>query len=68
MLTKISILLYYHRLFQSVTLSWVIGAVVVAYNLAVIFVAAFECIPLSSMWTGQPGKCIATKVPFTILA
>ncbi|GAD93053.1 hypothetical protein SS1G_07095 [Paecilomyces variotii No. 5] len=68
MLTKISILLYYYRLFQVVTLSWIIGVIVMAYNMAVIFVAGFQCIPLSSLWTGQPGTCIDTKLPFTILA
>ncbi|KAL4935899.1 hypothetical protein BDV06DRAFT_233877 [Aspergillus oleicola] len=70
MLTKISILLLYRRMFPARWLwmvSLIIGAVVIAYNMAVIFVAGFQCIPLSSLWTGQPGQCINTSTPFTTL-
>ncbi|KAL5343836.1 hypothetical protein BJX70DRAFT_393258 [Aspergillus crustosus] len=71
MLTKISILLFYHRIFpiQWLTIvSYLMGAVVIAYNIAVIFVASFQCIPLSSLWTGRPGQCIDPSPPFTALA
>ncbi|KAB8259684.1 hypothetical protein BDV32DRAFT_123937 [Aspergillus pseudonomiae] len=71
MLTKISILFLYHRFFPMkwlLLIAYVVGAIVVAYNLAVIFVAAFQCIPLSALWTGQSEKCINTAPPFTALA
>ena len=71
MLTKVSILLYYRRIFQVRWLhvaSVIVGAIVIGYNVAVSFVAGFQCIPLSSMWTGKPGKCINTSPPFTVLA
>ncbi|KAL4860744.1 hypothetical protein BDV12DRAFT_208892 [Aspergillus spectabilis] len=71
MLTKISILLFYHRVFpiQWLTIvSYFTGAVVIAYNIGLIFVAAFQCIPLSSLWTGKPGQCIDPSPPFTALA
>ena len=70
-LTKSSILCMYNRIFPSGGLlrtSWVIGAVVVAYNIPLVFVTAFECIPLSSLWTGEPGRCIHTLPAFTTLA
>lgn len=71
MFTKCSILLYYRRIFKVEWLHWaslVMGAIVVAYNIALIFVAGFECIPLSSLWTGKPGNCINTTPPYTTLA
>ncbi|PYI04303.1 hypothetical protein BO78DRAFT_398983 [Aspergillus sclerotiicarbonarius CBS 121057] len=71
MMTKISVLLYYNRIFPIRwlrTTSFIVGGVVIAYDLAVVFIAALECIPLSSMWTGKPGRCIDTKGPFTALA
>ncbi|KAM0811292.1 putative Integral membrane protein [Seiridium cardinale] len=48
-------------------ISWGFGIFILAYNLALIFVTAFECIPLSSMWKGAPGRCIDTLPPFTTL-
>lgn len=71
MLTKISILIFYHRIFPIKWLtivSYAMGALVVSYNLAVIFVAAFQCIPLSSLWTGKPAQCIDVSPPFLTLA
>ncbi|KAI0376105.1 hypothetical protein F5Y04DRAFT_267193 [Hypomontagnella monticulosa] len=70
-LTKLSILCFYCRIFSPVKrllyTSWGFGIFIVAYDLALIFVAAFQCIPLSSMWTGVPGKCYNTVPPFTTL-
>ncbi|KAK9777710.1 putative Integral membrane protein [Seiridium cardinale] len=70
-LTKLSILCLYCRIFFPVKslfyISWGFGIFILAYNLALIFVTAFECIPLSSIWTGAPGKCIETLPPFTTL-
>ncbi|KAL4877583.1 hypothetical protein BJY04DRAFT_221955 [Aspergillus karnatakaensis] len=71
MLTKVSILAFYYRIFPLRWLlhtSYAVGAVVVAYNFAIVLVVSFECIPLSSLWTGKPGTCIDTSTPFTILA
>jgi len=71
MLTKISVLLFYHRIFPVkwlTVVSYIVGALVISYNLAVIFVAAFQCIPLSSLWTGKPGQCINVTPPFLALA
>jgi hypothetical protein len=70
-LTKLSILCFYCRIFYPIRsifyISWGFGIFIVAYDVALIFVTAFECIPLSSMWTGKPGKCFDTRVPFTTL-
>ncbi|XXG94395.1 hypothetical protein Hte_000650 [Hypoxylon texense] len=70
-LTKVSVLCFYCRIFSPLRrlfyAAWGFGVLVVAYNLALIFVSAFECIPLSSEWTGQPGKCIWTIPVHAIL-
>jgi hypothetical protein len=70
-LTKTSILCFYCRVFSPIwslrAISWSLGIFIVAYNLALIFVTAFECVPLSSLWTGAPGKCFDTLPPFTAL-
>ncbi|KAI1779529.1 hypothetical protein F4818DRAFT_453587 [Hypoxylon cercidicola] len=70
-LTKLSILCFYCRIFFPVKrlfyISWAFGIFIVAYDLALIFVTAFECVPLSSMWTGAPGVCFNTVPPFTTL-
>ncbi|RAK90255.1 hypothetical protein BO79DRAFT_253672 [Aspergillus costaricaensis CBS 115574] len=70
MVTKISILIFYRRLFRSrwlMACSWIIGIIVVMYNLAVILIAGLQCIPLSDLWTGGL-SCINTEPPFTGLA
>ncbi|KAI9045241.1 uncharacterized protein KD926_009655 [Aspergillus affinis] len=70
MVTKISVLLFYCRLFGSkwiYTSSWIVGTIVVLYNLAVILIAGLQCIPLSDLWTGG-SSCINTEPPFTGLA
>ncbi|TGJ84189.1 hypothetical protein E0Z10_g4573 [Xylaria hypoxylon] len=70
-LTKLSILCFYCRLFFPIKtlyyIAWGFGIFIVAYNLALIFVTAFECIPLSSLWTGAPATCFDTLPPFTTL-
>ncbi|KAI0162929.1 hypothetical protein BJ166DRAFT_281161 [Pestalotiopsis sp. NC0098] len=70
-LTKISILCFYCRIFFPVRhlplVSWIFGIFIVAYNLALIFTTTLQCVPLSSMWTGAPGKCFETLPPFTAL-
>ncbi|KAI0436030.1 hypothetical protein F4803DRAFT_573064 [Xylaria telfairii] len=70
-LTKLSILCFYCRIFQPLKwlrgIAWGFGIFIVAYNMGVVFVAAFMCIPLSSLWTGAPGKCIDLLLALTIL-
>ena len=46
-----------------------IAALVVAYNGALIIFAFLQCIPLSKLWTGEPGgTCVATKPAYVTLA
>lgn len=70
-LTKLSVLCFYCRLFfpikQLYYIAWGFGIFIVAYNIALIFVTAFECVPLSSLWTGAPATCFDTLPPFTAL-
>ncbi|ETS85552.1 hypothetical protein PFICI_03577 [Pestalotiopsis fici W106-1] len=70
-LTKVSILCFYCRIFFPIRhlplVSWIFGIFIAAYNLALIFVTVFQCVPLSSMWAGAPGKCFDTLPPFTAL-
>ncbi|CEL11520.1 hypothetical protein ASPCAL14622 [Aspergillus calidoustus] len=66
MLTKISILIFYCRIFQARWLtvcSIVIGAIVIMYNLAVILIAGLQCIPLSDLWNGG-SSCINPQPPW----
>ncbi|KAI0197516.1 hypothetical protein F4808DRAFT_296681 [Astrocystis sublimbata] len=71
-LTKLSILCFYCRVFfpakNLVYISWAFGIFITAYSIALVFVAAFQCIPLSSIWTGKPGMCIDTLPPYTALS
>ncbi|KAL4939926.1 hypothetical protein BDV06DRAFT_224589 [Aspergillus oleicola] len=70
MFTKISILIFYCRLFRlrwMVICSWVVAAIVIMYNMTVILIAGLQCIPLSDLWTGGP-SCINTEPSFTGLA
>ncbi|KAH8424139.1 uncharacterized protein LDX57_001893 [Aspergillus melleus] len=69
MLTKLSILFLYRRAFPIkwlLIVSYLLGAVVIAYNLSVIFVASFKCIPLSVFWTGNSKKCVDNPPPFAV--
>ncbi|KAI0554236.1 hypothetical protein F4679DRAFT_579845 [Xylaria curta] len=70
-LTKISILCFYRRIFSPVKSlkysSWALGIFIMAYNVALVLVTALQCIPLSALWTGEPAKYINTLPPFTML-
>lgn len=72
MLTKLSILFLYHRIFPSKQLKLVsiaIATLVLAYSLALVIVAFVQCIPLSMTWTPtEHGTCIDTKPPYTTTA
>ncbi|KAJ0421460.1 hypothetical protein BJY00DRAFT_300872 [Aspergillus carlsbadensis] len=66
MLTKISILIFYCRLFNARWLTiWsiVIGTTVVLYNLATILLAGLQCIPLSDLWNAR-SSCINPQPSF----
>ena len=64
--TKISILLLLHQIFipQAFRITcWVLGAIVVAWYLAVVFAASFICLPVSSVWDpSTPAHCGNQKV------
>lgn len=64
---KISILYFYRRVFpvRTVTiLSIVIGALVIAWSLALIFLIIFNCKPIAYFWDKSipGGQCINTNV------
>lgn len=69
---KLSILYLYHRIFPSrglLSVATGIAALVLAYNGALIIFAFLQCIPLSTLWTGNPeGKCVSTQPAFITLA
>lgn len=69
-LNKISILYFYTRVFPIRPMIWIrrgLSLWIIMYSLALMFVGVFECIPLSSMWSGKKGHCINAKVPYVIL-
>lgn len=70
-LAKLSVLTLYCRIFPSKDIkiiSIVLSAVVISYCLALVLVGFLQCIPLDSMWTGQPGVCIEVGTPYLVLA
>ncbi|KAL4954829.1 hypothetical protein BDW69DRAFT_162358 [Aspergillus filifer] len=69
--TKLSLLILYNRVFSifrwlQIT-SYIIGAVVIAYNTTVIVVASLVCIPLSRLWSDIPGRCANPALAFGLL-
>jgi len=69
---KLSILYLYHRIFPSrglVIIASCIAALVIAYSTALIIFAFLQCIPLSTLWTGNPkGVCVKTQPAYVTLA
>ncbi|KAL4799321.1 hypothetical protein BDV19DRAFT_295706 [Aspergillus venezuelensis] len=70
--TKLSLVLLYNRVFPifrwlQIT-SYIIGAVVIAYSIAVILVASLLCVPLSALWSDTPGRCANPALAFGLLA
>ncbi|KAL4961576.1 uncharacterized protein BDV14DRAFT_203610 [Aspergillus stella-maris] len=70
--TKLSLLLLYNRVFPifrwlQIT-SYIIGAIVIAYNVAVILLGCLLCIPLSRLWSDTPGRCANPAIAFGVLA
>ena len=68
---KLSILFLYHRIFLSkglVLAASGVAALVINYNVALVIFAFVQCIPLSTLWTGNPsGKCVPTQPAFITL-
>lgn len=68
---KFSIIYLYRRIFPSRRLdiaAFIVGAVVLAYSFTQAVAMGLQCIPLSSLWTGKPGKCIQIETLFTVMA
>ncbi|CRG86148.1 hypothetical protein PISL3812_03151 [Talaromyces islandicus] len=64
-LTKISFLLFYTRIFPSSQMRWVIrisGIVTLCYYIAFMFAFSFQCNPVSFNWTGWDGEHQGTCV------
>ncbi|KAF2088462.1 hypothetical protein K490DRAFT_2949, partial [Saccharata proteae CBS 121410] len=61
-LTKISILYMYYRLFPLRAMkrwSWAIGGFCIAWVITIVFVFIFLCVPIQKMWyTTLPGHCV----------
>lgn len=60
-LTKSSILLQYHRVFQTHkfrVLCWCLFAVVICYTFWTVLSSIFACVPVHAFWTKEPARCI----------
>ncbi|KAK8119736.1 uncharacterized protein PG998_004362 [Apiospora kogelbergensis] len=68
MLVKLSVLQMYLRIFPSTAFkytAWGIGAVVVAWWIAIVLVCIFQCTPIPKAWNPSlPGHCIDLKASF----
>lgn len=70
LLVKLSILFMYRRIFTDVSHSfrvgsWVCGGVVVAWALAFVPAAIFQCTPISKAWEAdKEGHCINLRANF----
>lgn len=61
-LVKLSVLMFYARVFGIVRASriafWIVGVMLVAWCIAIDFVALFACIPIQKSWDSSvPGHC-----------
>lgn len=68
---KISILYFYRRIFPSRKLYHVsngVSAIVWSSAITQAFAIGFQCIPLSSLWTGHPSRCINIAALVTAMA
>ncbi|KAB8261482.1 hypothetical protein BDV32DRAFT_158222 [Aspergillus pseudonomiae] len=60
---KLSLLLLYRRIFVSsrfLRIVYAVGAIISVWTIITIFLAIFNCIPISGFWTGQ-GQCISFR-------
>lgn len=60
-LTKTAILVQYKRVFATRTFQiwcWVAIGIIVTYTIVTIFTSIFICVPVSSFWTLEEGRCI----------
>lgn len=65
-LVKLSVLLFYVRVFRTVqayrVAFWIVGLIVVAWCVAQSFVALLACIPIQSAWDSSiPGRCVSME-------
>lgn len=68
MLVKLSVLQMYLRIFPSRNfkwMAWAIGAIVIAWWIAIVAVCVFQCNPIPKAWNQSlPGHCIDLKASF----
>lgn len=62
-LTKVSVLLMFHRVFHLWTCSrlylWAVGALTLAWAVASTFLYLFACVPVQKLWeSALPGSCM----------
>ncbi|KAL8863808.1 MAG: hypothetical protein Q9174_007542, partial [Haloplaca sp. 1 TL-2023] len=71
-LAKISILFLYRRIFpgrEFHAVLWSVGAFVLAFTLATIFIISFQCRPISGSWNPYiDAKCIDTNAAILSIA
>lgn len=68
-LVKLSVLMFYVRIFQTVKLYrmalWIVGFVIVGWWIAIDFVALLSCIPVQKAWNSKvPGHCLDSPHTF----
>lgn len=68
-LIKLSVLLFYVRVFRPVqnyrVAFWIVGAMIIGWCIAINFLALFTCIPIRKAWTPTvPGHCLRTQSTF----
>ena len=65
-LIKISVLMFYVRVFGTVRIYriifWIVGAMLTAWGVGINFLALFTCSPIRKSWDSKtPGHCLNTK-------
>ena len=68
-LVKLSVLLFYARVFRTVRTYrisfWIVGFMIVAWYIAIDFLVIFSCIPVQKSWnTSIPGHCLDRQAEF----
>ena len=68
-LVKLSVLLFYARIFRTVRsyriAFWIVGSMVIAWCIAIDCVAVFACIPIKRGWDSSvPGHCLERQANF----
>ena len=68
-LVRISVLLFYCRVFQTVRVYrvsfWIVGAILLGWGITFNFLAIFTCVPVNKSWKPNiPGHCLNTHHTF----